>query len=255
MIFRQLIDSESSTYTYILGDESSRKAMIIDPVLTKVKDYLSVLDHLELSLHASIDTHTHADHITAQSMLHDLTGCEMLVSRQSRVSCNCPLFDGGHWIHCGDLRVMPIYTPGHTEDSYAFYADDDGQPILFTGDTLLIRGTGRTDFQGGSAAQQYDSLFGNLLQFPDETLVYPGHDYKGWLVSTIGEERLYNPRLQVPGKAEYIELMNSLNLPPPRLMEQAVKANRACGRIDHSWSGQAGGGPGDANAESSTLLH
>lgn len=236
MIFRQLIDSESSTYTYLLGDDVSRRALIIDPVLSNVSNYLQLLRELRLELYLSIETHTHADHITAQGTLHDSTGCRMLVSRESAVSCDCASFDGTSPIHCGDLAVMPLHTPGHTADSYCFYLLNQGRPILFTGDTLLIRGTGRTDFQGGSAAQQYDSLFGSLLRFPDETLVYPGHDYKGWLVSTIGEERRHNPRLQVADKGAYVELMNSLNLPPPKLMKVALDANRTCGRTAHSTS-------------------
>jgi sulfur dioxygenase len=135
MIFRQLIDSELSTYTYLLGDESSRRALIIDPVLSKVSDYLRLLDELRLELDLSIETHTHADHITAQGALHDSTGCRMLVSRQSSVSCDCATFDGTRPIHCGELIVMPIHTPGHTPDSYCFYVLDQGRPILFTGDT------------------------------------------------------------------------------------------------------------------------
>lgn len=230
MIFRQLIDSESSTYTYLLGDERSRSALIIDPVLERLDDYLRMLGQLGLELHLSIETHTHADHVTAQRALHESTGCAMFVSVQSSTSCDCPRFDGHRAIRCGELSVMPIHTPGHTPDSYCFYVLNENRPILFTGDTLLIRGTGRTDFQGGSAAQQYDSIFGNLLCFPDDTLVYPGHDYKGWLVSTIGEERIHNPRLRVADKAAYVELMNGLNLPPPKMMTIALEANRSCGR-------------------------
>lgn len=232
MIRRQLFDFESSTYTYLLGDESSRSAVIIDPVLSKVYDYLKILDQIGLTLQMSIDTHTHADHITAQSLLHELTGCQMLVNSQSQTTCNCPTFDDSEDINCGNFKLTPVYTPGHTIDSYSFYIVDSGQPILFTGDTLLIRGTGRTDFQGGSAAHQYESIFGTLLKFPDETLVFPGHDYKGWLVSTIGEEKAFNPRLQVSEMSEYIDLMANLNLPPPKNMHLALPANRACGRID-----------------------
>lgn len=234
MIFKQLIDSESSTYTYLLGDASSRRALIIDPVLPQLRQYLQLLHELQLELHLSIETHTHADHITAQGALHDATGCRMFVSRQSSVSCDCAIFDGTRPIRCGDLIVMPIHTPGHTPDSYCFYVLNQSRPILFTGDTLLIRGTGRTDFQGGSAAQQYESIVGGLLRFPDETLVYPGHDYKGWLCSTIGEERVHNPRLQVADKAAYIDVMNALNLPPPKMMKVALAANRACGRMEGS---------------------
>lgn len=238
MIRKQLFDSESSTFTYLLGDENSRLAAIIDPVISNVREYLAVLDQLDLRLHTAIDTHTHADHITAQSLLREVTGCRMLVSRESRTSCHCPIFDGSRMLHVGDLRLMPIHTPGHTVDSYSFYFVDDGQPVLLTGDTLLIRGTGRTDFQGGSAAQQYDSIFGALLRFPDDTLVFPGHDYHGRRVSTIGDERALNPRLQVPGKAAYIELMNGLTLPPPRMIRQALAANRTCGRVRESGSAE-----------------
>jgi len=240
MIFRQMIDSETSTYTYLIGDEATSRAMIIDPVLSRLSDYLTVLDQLGLKLELSIDTHTHADHVTAQSALHESTGCEMRVSRQSDISCDCNRFDGARWIRCGDLAVMPIHTPGHTIDSYCFYILNQERPVLFTGDTLLIRGTGRTDFQGGSSADQYDSIFNKLLHFPEETLIYPGHDYKGWLVSTIGEERAYNPRLQVAGKAAYIELMNGLNLPPPKMMKIAVKANRSCGKLGGAAASSSG---------------
>lgn len=229
MIRRQLFDTASSTYTYLIGDETAGKAVLIDPVISNVDDYLAMLDELGLRLDLSIDTHTHADHITAQGALRDLTGCRIMVSHEARVTCNCPTFDGSRMLHAGNVALMPIHTPGHTIDSYTFFLSEDGQPILFTGDTLLIRGIGRTDFQGGSATQQYDSIFGTLLKFPEDTLVYPGHDYHGQKVSTIGNERSFNPRLQVSGKAEYVELMESLTLPPPLLMKQALSANHTCG--------------------------
>jgi sulfur dioxygenase len=232
MILEQLFDKESSTMTYLLGDASSGRALLLDAVMTNVDRYLARLRDLDLRLDLAIDTHTHADHITAQSVLRDITGCRILVSRQSRVSCGCATFDGDRMLRVGELGVVPLYTPGHTVDSYSFFVQDRGRPILFTGDTLLIRGTGRTDFQGGSAARQYDSIFGTLLQFPDETLIYPGHDYHGRRVSTIGEERSLNPRLNVSGKAEYVDLMSKLDLPPPKLMKLALAANKTCGQTN-----------------------
>lgn len=229
MIVRQIFDAASSTYTYLLGDEASGLAVIIDPVIGNIARYVALLAEHGLSLHLSLDTHTHADHVTAQARLRDLTGCRILVSRQSQVDCGCATFDDTRMLHVGDLGLMPIHTPGHTPDSYTFFALIEGRPTLFTGDTLLIGSTGRTDFQGGSAAQQYDSLFGKLLYFADDTLVYPAHDYHRRHVSTIGAERQSNPRLQVSGKDEYIETMGRLNLPPPKMLRLALAANRRCG--------------------------
>ena len=229
MIFRQLYDLESSTYTYLCGDEQTKKAILIDPVIAQTEIYLQLLEQLGLSLDKALDTHTHADHVTALGELRARTGCTTMMGEQSEADCVSLKFSHDDEISAGNIRLKAIYTPGHTDDSYSFFTQAEGQGYLFTGDTLLIRGTGRTDFQNGSAADQYDSIFSRLLQYPDDTLVYPGHDYKGWTVSTIGEERAHNPRINVEGLAEYIRLMDSLNLPDPKLMDIAVPANKACG--------------------------
>lgn len=229
MIFRQLFDQESWTYTYLLGDRDSREAVLIDPVKGQVGAYLQLLNDLGLTLVAALDTHVHADHITGLGELREATGCRSWMGEQSAAPCVSARFGEGGEIAFGRYRLQAVYTPGHTDDSYSFLLEADGQRYAFTGDTLLIRGTGRTDFQNGSARDQYHSLFAKLLTLPDDTLVYPAHDYKGWTVSTIAEERACNPRLQVVGEAAYVELMDNLKLPNPRLMDVAVPANRACG--------------------------
>lgn len=229
MIFRQLFDQDTWTYTYLLGDRDSREAVLIDPVREKVAAYLQLLHDLGLELVAALDTHVHADHITGLGELRAATGCVTWMGEQSAAPCVSARFRDGSVIGFGPYRLRALYTPGHTDDSYSFLLDADGQRLAFTGDTLLIRGTGRTDFQNGDARAQYDSLFRKLLTLPDDTLVYPGHDYKGWTVSTIAEERACNPRLQVAGEAAYVEQMKNLDLPNPRLMDIAVPANRACG--------------------------
>ncbi len=227
MIFRQLFDATSSTYTYLLADSASREALLIDPVLEQVPAYLQLLQELDLQLVLALDTHVHADHITALGRLREATGCLSMMGQQAQTDCVSARFTHGQSLAIGQLQLQAIYTPGHTDDSYSFYLASGG--MVFTGDTLLIRGTGRTDFQNGDAAQQYQSLFGKLLSLPPETVVYPAHDYKGWTSSTIAEERAHNPRLQVTSQADYVTLMSNLKLPNPRLMDVAVPANRACG--------------------------
>lgn len=229
MIFRQLFDKNSSTYTYLLADELSREAVLIDPVIEETDSYLRLLSELGLQLKVAMDTHTHADHITALGKLRTATGCQTLMGAQAGSACASGQFVDQQVIHVGRLKIQTIHTPGHTDDSYSFILEETGQTYLFSGDTLLIRGTGRTDFQNGDAIEQYHSLFNVLLTLPDNTLVYPGHDYKGWMVSSIIEEKTHNPRLQVSSAIEYKELMDNLNLPNPKLMDVAVPANRACG--------------------------
>lgn len=226
MLFRQLFDSESSTYTYLLASRRAREALLIDPVRSNVEKYLQLLAELDLRLVVAIDTHVHADHVTALGALREATGCTTLMGEQSKTECVSHKVSDGDVIVVDDLHLRAIYTPGHTDDSYSFVMRDR----IFTGDTLLIRGTGRTDFQNGDPAAQYESIFGKLLRLPDETFVYPAHDYKGWTVSTIGEERCHNPRLQLRTKDEYVQLMRSLKLPDPKLMDVAVPANLACGK-------------------------
>tara|TARA_R110002110_G_scaffold260260_1_gene475879 strand:+ start:62386 stop:63420 length:1035 start_codon:yes stop_codon:yes gene_type:complete len=225
MIFRQLFDTESSTYTYLMASRPGGEALIIDPVLDKVDRYLQLLDELDLRLIKAVDTHVHADHITGLGALRDRTRCITVMGEQSGVDVVSMRVAEGDAIDIEGLRLDVVYTPGHTDDSYSFLMNDR----VFTGDTLLIRGTGRTDFQHGDAAAQYDSIFNKLLKLPDDTLVYPAHDYKGDTVSTIGEERAYNPRLQVASEAAYVEIMDNLNLANPKMMDVAVPANLKIG--------------------------
>jgi sulfur dioxygenase len=225
MIFRQLFDSESSTYTYLLASQPGGEALIVDPVLDKVDRYIQLLDELDLKLVKAVDTHVHADHITGLGALRDRTKCITVMGEQSGVDVVSMRVAEDDTIDIEGLSLRVMYTPGHTDDSYSFLMDDR----VFTGDTLLIRGTGRTDFQHGSAAAQYDSIFNKLLRLPDDTLVYPAHDYKGDTVSTIGEEKAYNPRLQVENEAQYIEIMDNLNLANPKMMDVAVPANLKIG--------------------------
>jgi glyoxylase-like metal-dependent hydrolase (beta-lactamase superfamily II) len=230
MLFRQLFDRDSSTYTYLLADTDSREAVLIDPVRDNVPAYLQFLQELELKLIAAIDTHVHADHITALGSLREATGCLSWMGKEAASDCVSARFRDGSRIPFGRHVLQAIYTPGHTDDSYSFFLEEGGQRYLFSGDTLLIRGTGRTDFQNGSAAAQYHSLFSRLLTLPADTQVYPGHDYKGWTVSSIDEEKRFNPRLQVADEMAYVALMASLKLANPGLMDVAVPANRACGQ-------------------------
>ncbi|MDT8311267.1 MAG: MBL fold metallo-hydrolase [Methylophaga sp.] len=229
MIFRQLFEKNSSTYTYLLADEDSREAVLIDPVVDETDGYLRLLTELDLRLTVAMDTHTHADHITALGKLREATGCITLMGQQAGSACASGQFSDQQIIEVGKLTIRAIHTPGHTDDSYSFVLENDGQTYLFSGDTLLIRGTGRTDFQNGNALDQYHSLFDVLLKLPDHTLVYPAHDYKGWTVSSVLEERRHNPRLQVTHALEYKKIMDNLNLPNPKLMDIAVPANRSCG--------------------------
>jgi glyoxylase-like metal-dependent hydrolase (beta-lactamase superfamily II)/rhodanese-related sulfurtransferase len=225
MIFRQLFDQASGTYSYLVASRKGGEALIIDPVLEKVDRYLQLVRELDLKLVKAVDTHIHADHITGLGALRDRTHCITVMGEQARVDVVSMRVAEGDKLTIEGIALDVMYTPGHTDDSYSFLANDR----VFTGDTLLIRGTGRTDFQNGSACAQYDSLFNKLLKLPDETLVYPAHDYKGDTVSTIGEERRFNPRLQVKSVDEYVELMRGLNLPNPKMMDVAVPANMRVG--------------------------
>ena len=226
MLFRQLLDRESGTYTYLLGCETQRQAALIDPVKEQLGLYLTLLEQLNYTLVAAIDTHVHADHITALGALRQASSCATYVGAPSSSPCASQIYQEGEIIQIGEIALKAWHILGHTDDSYSLVLADR----VFTGDCLLIRGTGRVDFQNGNALQQYASLQ-RLLTLPDETLVYAGHDYKGWTVSTIGEERQHNPRLQVRNAEEYAALMRQLNLPNPKIMDVAVPANRACGQI------------------------
>jgi glyoxylase-like metal-dependent hydrolase (beta-lactamase superfamily II)/rhodanese-related sulfurtransferase len=225
MLFRQLFDSESCTFTYLLASGTGSEALIIDPVLSKVERYLKLFEELDLKLAKAIDTHVHADHITALGALRDETNCITVMGKQSSADVVSMRIEDGDKIKIDGVCLDVMYTPGHTNDSYSFYSPG----MVFTGDTLLIRGTGRTDFQQGSSQEAYHSLFDKLLKLPDETIVYPGHDYKGDSTSTIGEERAYNPRLQVVSAKEYTDIMDNLGLANPKMMDVAVPANQKIG--------------------------
>ena len=220
-----MFDSVSSTYTYLLASRAGGEALLIDPVFEKTDRYIKLLEELDLKLVKVVDTHVHADHITAMGALRDRTNCVTVMGEQSPVDVVSMRVSDGEAVTIEGMKLTAMHTPGHTDDSYCFRMDDR----VFTGDTLLIRGTGRTDFQNGDAGQQYDSLFNGLLKLPEQTLVYPAHDYKGDMVSTIGEERANNPRLQVGSRAEYIELMAGLKLPNPKMMDVAVPENMRMG--------------------------
>jgi glyoxylase-like metal-dependent hydrolase (beta-lactamase superfamily II)/rhodanese-related sulfurtransferase len=225
MIFRQLFDSVSGTYSYLLASRTGGEALIIDPVLEKVDRYLQLIRELDLRLVKAVDTHLHADHITGLGALRDRTHCITVMGENTKADVVSMRLAEGDRLTIEGVSMDVLYTPGHTDDSYSFVMRDR----VFTGDTLLIRGTGRTDFQNGDSRAQYDSIFNRLLKLPDETLVFPAHDYKGDTVSTIGEERRYNPRLQVRSVDEYVTLMANLNLPNPKMMDVAVPANMRVG--------------------------
>jgi len=225
MIFRQLFEPISSTYTYLLASRTGGEALIVDPVLEKVERYIQLLGELDLKLVKAVDTHTHADHITGLAALRDLTRCVTVMGERCKVDVVSMRVREGDTIDIESISLDVLETPGHTDDSYSFMLADR----IFSGDALLIRGTGRTDFQNGDAAASYHSLFGKILKLPDETFVFPAHDYKGDTCSTIGEEKAHNPRLQVGSLDEYVDIMNNLNLPNPKQMDVAVPANLRIG--------------------------
>ena len=221
MIFEQLFDKKSSTYTYILSSGQGREALIIDPVLEHTDRYLKLLDKLQLKLVKVIDTHIHADHITGLNELSNRTNCTKIMGDNSKSEVIDLRVKEDEKIEIDNINLKVIYTPGHTDCSYSFLMNDR----VFTGDTLLINGTGRTDFQNGSARQQYDSIFNKLLKLPESTIIFPAHDYNGKKNSTIGSEIKNNPRLQVNSIDQYVEIMNNLNLDNPKMMDVAVPAN------------------------------
>jgi len=221
MIFKQLFDTKSSTYTYLISSGNGREALIIDPVLENVKEYISILNELDLRLVKVIDTHIHADHVTGASKLKDITKCSTIMGNHTPADSVEIKVKDDEYINLDNLKIRAMYTPGHTSDSYSFLMDN----YLFSGDTLLINGTGRTDFQNGNAKDAYNSIFNRLLKLPDETLLYPAHDYKGEKVSTIGKEKKQNPRLQVKSVDEYIDIMNNLDLKKPDKLDSNVSRN------------------------------
>ena len=221
MIFKQVFDRKSSTYTYLIASSKGREALIIDPVLENVDDYLKLLTELDLRLVKVIDTHIHADHVTGASKLKDKTKCVTIMGENTPADSVEIKVKDEEIINLDHLKIRALYTPGHTSDSYCFLMDN----YLFSGDTLLINGTGRTDFQNGNSKDAYNSIFNKLLKLPEETLLYPAHDYKGEKVSTIGKEKKYNPRLQVNSVDEYVDIMNNLNLKKPSEIETNVSRN------------------------------
>ena len=221
MIFRQLFDHQSSTYTYLISSGKGREALIIDPVIENVKNYINLLKELNLKLVKVIDTHIHADHVTGASKLKNITNCSTIMGEHSPAETVEIKVKDDELINLDNLKIKAMYTPGHTSDSYSFLMNNH----LFSGDTLLINGTGRTDFQNGNAKDAYNSIFNKLLKLPEETLLYPAHDYKGEKVSTIGKEKKQNPRLQVKSADEYVEIMNNLNLKKPDEIDFNVTKN------------------------------
>ena len=221
MIFKQLFDAKSSTYTYLISSGKGREALVIDPVIENVSEYIGLLKELDLKLVKVIDTHIHADHVTGASELKDITKCTTIMGAHTPAESVEIKVKDEEYINLENLKIKAMYTPGHTSDSYCFLMDN----YLFSGDTLLINGTGRTDFQNGNSKDAYNSIFNKLLKLPEETLLYPAHDYKGEKVSTIGKEKKYNPRLQVDSVDQYIEIMNNLNLKKPVQIDFNVSKN------------------------------
>ena len=221
MIFKQVFDTKTSTYTYLIASAKGREAVIIDPVLENVENYIGLLKDLDLKLVKVIDTHIHADHVTGASKLKQSTNCTTIMGEHTPADMVEIKVKDNELINVDGLKIRSIYTPGHTSESYSFLLNN----YLFSGDALLINGTGRTDFQNGSSKDSYHSIFDKLLKLPDDTLLYPGHDYNGKKVSTIGNEKKFNPRLQVKNVDEYIEIMSNLNLSKPEMMDSNVGRN------------------------------
>lgn len=228
MLFRQLFDSQTSTYTYLIADLQTQEAVLVDPVLEQVERDLRLIQELDLKLCYCLETHIHADHITATGKLRELTGCRGIVPANAQVECADRMIKHGEVLIVGAITIKAIATLGHTDSHNAYLVN--GERVL-TGDSLLIRSCGRTDFQGGDAGTLYDHVTQRLFTLPAETLVYSGHDYRGFTVSTIGEEKRYNPRFVGQTRDSFIELMNNLNLPNPQKIAEAVPANQACGKI------------------------
>jgi sulfur dioxygenase len=230
MLFRQFFDSQSSTYTYVLASRAGGEAVIIDPVKEQLEQYLKVIEQLALRLVHAIDTHTHADHITALGDLRDVTHCTTIMGELSQAHCVSQHVREDEIVRFDGIELRALYTPGHTNESFSFVLNPSAPQAVFTGDVLLIRGSGRTDFQGGDPYRSWDSIVNKLFTLPDTTTLYPAHDYKGWTASSIGEEKHFNPRLAGKTESEYVEIMKGLNLPNPKMMDVAIPANLACGQ-------------------------
>jgi len=221
MIFNQFFDNVSSTFTYLISSGKGREALIIDPVLENTNHYILYLKKLDLKLVKVIDTHIHADHVSGLKELQQRTDCATIMGEKSLSEVVTIKVKDNEKIKIDNIELTSMYTPGHTDCSYSFFMKDR----IFTGDTLLINSTGRTDFQNGNSIDQYHSLFNRILKLSEKMFVYPAHDYKGKTVSTIGEEKKNNPRLKVKSLDQYVELMNSLNLASPKMMDIAIPAN------------------------------
>jgi glyoxylase-like metal-dependent hydrolase (beta-lactamase superfamily II) len=236
MLFRQLFDQETSTYTYLIADATTKEAVLVDPVIEQVERDLKLINELGLTLRYCLETHIHADHITGTGKLRELKGCQGIVPEKAHATCADRFIKDGDVLQVGDVQILAIATPGHTDSHMAYLVNNDR---ILTGDALFIRGCGRTDFQSGNAGTLYDSVTQRLFTLPDETFVYPGHDYRGHTVSTIGEEKRWNPRFveragevsALKNRDNFIEFMNNLNLPDPKKIMEAVPANERCGRI------------------------
>jgi len=224
MIFRQLFDQDTWTYTYLLADEQSREAVLIDPVLEQLERDITLLNELGLTLKYTFDTHVHADHVTANGALRERTGCKAGVSARGGAGCADLQLKEGDMFAFGAHHINVLETPGHTDGCVSFVCGDK----VFTGDALFIRGCGRTDFQQGDAGKLYDSIIDKLYILADATWVYPGHDYRGMEVSTIGEEKAHNPRIRL-GRDGFIQFMTNLNLPHPKRIHETVPVNLECG--------------------------
>ena len=237
MLFRQLFEPQSSAYTYLIACETTRAAALIDPVIETMKRDLQLLKDLDLRLKFTIETHIHADHVTGAARLRELTGCKAAVPERSAAAHVDFEIREGEPIGVGALQLQPLYTPGHTDDHHGYFLEQGGCARVFTGDALMIDGCGRTDFQNGDAATLYHSVHEKIFALPDDTLVYPGHDYQHRRVSTVAQERERNPRLG-DGRSlkEFVAIMEALDLPRPNRMDVAVPANRACGEIGQGTS-------------------
>ncbi len=228
MLFRQLFDQDTWTYTYLIADPNTREAVLVDSVIEQVERDYKLMNELGLTLKYCLETHVHADHITGAGKLRELTGCETIVPENAQVSCADRHIHHGEVLKVGEIEIRAIATPGHTDSHMAYLVNGDR---VLTGDTLFVRGCGRTDFQSGDASTLYDSVTENLFTLPDGTLVYPAHDYRGHTVSTIGEEEQWNPRFVGRTREQFIEFMNGLNLPDPKKIMEAVPANERCGNM------------------------
>ncbi|MEG3439732.1 MBL fold metallo-hydrolase [Pannus brasiliensis CCIBt3594] len=228
MLFRQLFDPETSTYSYLVADPDTREAILVDPVLEQVERDTRLLREFGLTLRYCLETHVHADHVTGTAKLRELTGCQGIVPVNALVACADRTLGHGEVLPVGAIEIKAITTLGHTDSHNSYLINGDR---VLTGDSLLFRGCGRTDFQNGDAGTMYDHVTGRLFTLPDETLVYAGHDYKGFTVSTIGEEKQFNPRFVGHTRESFIELMGNLNLPDPKKIAEAVPANRRCGNV------------------------